>query len=286
MIAGIQFAVDHKAEYNIRVLNLSLESTVAESYKTDPLDAAVEAAWFKGIFVVAAAGNRGPGGDAVSYAPGNDPYIVTVGAVDDNGTKELSDDAPTSWSSRGTTQDGFAKPDIYAPGAKIVSNLAPGSTYAGLCDECVTGDGEYIRAGGTSMAAPMVAGAAALGFQLDPTLTPNRAKALLRDADRELTETIDELSMVDAVRRFGADGGRLANQGLEPNEAIDPATGEIDYSRSRWSRSRWSEASELLRSRWSRSSWTLAPAEGDDGAAVALSRSRWSRSRWSTSWTK
>jgi serine protease AprX len=286
VIAGIQFAVDHKAEYNIRVLNLSLESTVAESYKTDPLDAAAEAAWFKGIFVVAAAGNRGPGGDAVKYAPGNDPYIVTVGAVDDNGTKDISDDEPTTWSSRGTTQDGFAKPDIYAPGAKIVSNLAPDSKYKDLCDECVSEDGEYIRAGGTSMSAPMVAGAAAIGFQLDPTLTPNRVKALLRDSDRELTDTIDELSLVDAARRFFYDGGRLANQGLTPNEYINPATGEIDYTRSRWSRSRWSEASELLRSSWSRSSWSMAPPEGDSGGAVDLARSSWSRSSWSTSWTK
>ena len=294
VIAGIQFAVDHKAEYNIRVLNLSLESTTAESYKTDPLDAAVEAAWFKGIFVVAAAGNRGPGGDAVHHAPGNDPYIVTVGAVDDNGTKEIADDAPTSWSSRGTTQDGFAKPDIYAPGAKIVSNLAPGSEYTTLCDECVTGEGQYIRAGGTSMAAPMVAGAAAIGFQLDPTMSPNRAKALLRDSDRELTESIDELSLVDAARRFFGDGGRLANQGLEPNEYIDPVSHEIDYTRSRWSRSRWSDASELLRSRWSRSSWSMVPADEADEADSAAadptrsrwSRSSWSRSSWSTSWTK
>ena len=74
--------------------------------------------------------------------------------------------------------------------------------------------------------------------------------------------------MVDAARRFYGDGGRLANQGLTPNDYINPATGEIDYTRSRWSRSRWSEASELLRSRWSRSSWTMAPAEGDDGGAV------------------
>ena len=291
VIAGIQFAVDHKAEYNIRVLNLSLESTATESYKTDPLDAAVEAAWFKGIFVVVAAGNRGPGGDAVHHAPGNDPYVVTVGAVDDNGTKEISDDAPTSWSSRGTTQDGFAKPDIYAPGAKIVSNLAPNSKYTSLCDECVSGGGEYIRAGGTSMAAPMVAGAAAIGFQLDPTLTPNRIKALLRDSDRELTDSIDELSLVDAARRFFNDGGRLANQGLEPNDYINPATGEIDYTRSSWSRSSWSEASELLRSSWSRSSWSMVPANGADSASAdptrsSWSRSSWSRSSWSTSWTK
>jgi serine protease AprX len=292
VIAGIQFAVDHKAEYNIRVLNLSLESTATESYKTDPLDAAVEAAWFKGIFVVAAAGNRGPGGDAVSHAPGNDPYIVTVGAVDDNGTKEISDDVPTSWSSRGTTQDGFAKPDIYAPGARIVSNLAPHSKYRELCDECISSDGEYIRAGGTSMAAPVVAGAAALGFQLVPSLTPDRAKALLRDSDRELTDAIDELSMVDAARRFGSDGGRLANQGLEPNQYIDPATGEIDYTRSSWSRSSWSDASDLLRSSWSRSSWSMVQPDasgegpGADTTRSSWSRSSWSRSSWSTSWTK
>ncbi len=287
VIAGVQFAVDHKAEYNIRVLNLSVESTSIESFKTDPLDAAVEAAWFKGIFVVAAAGNRGPGDGSVSHAPGNDPYVVTVGAVDDKGTKEIADDEPTSWSSRGTTQDGFSKPDVYAPGAKIVSNLAPGSAYSRLCSDCVSDGGEYIRAGGTSMAAPMVAGAAAIGFQLDPTMTPNRAKALLRDSDRPLTDSIDELSMVDAARRFFGDGGKLANQGLEPNTYIDPATGEIDYTRSRWSRSRWSEASDLLRSSWSRSSWSLAPDSlGSDSAAVATARSSWSRSSWSTSWTK
>jgi serine protease AprX len=294
VIAGIQFAMDHKAEYNIRVMNLSLESTVAESYKTDPLDAAVEAAWNAGIFVVAAAGNRGPGGDAVQYAPGNDPYVVSVGAVDDQGTKDIGDDEPASWSSRGTTQDGFSKPDIYAPGAKIVSDLAPNSAYTRLCPSCISEDGEYIRTGGTSMAAPMVAGAAAIGFQLMPSLTPDRIKALLRDSDRPLTDTIDELSLVDAARRFSTDGGRLANQGLTPNEYIDPATGGIDYTRSSWSRSSWSTASDLLRSSWSRSSWSMAPAEQPadgyhdavDPARSSWSRSSWSRSSWSTSWSK
>jgi serine protease AprX len=294
VIAGIQFAMDHKAEYNIRVMNLSLESTVAESYKTDPLDAAVEAAWFDGIFVVAAAGNRGPGEGNVRYAPGNDPYIVTVGAVDDRGTKEIADDVPATWSSRGTTQDGFQKPDIYAPGARIVSTLAPKSKYAGLCSECVSEEGEYIRAGGTSMAAPMVAGAAAIGFQLLPSLTPDRIKALLKDSDRPLTDTIDELSLVDAARRFSTDGGRLANQGLTPNGYIDPATGDIDYTRSSWSRSSWSTASDLLRSSWSRSSWSMVPAVQPAGgyhdtvqpSRSSWSRSSWSRSSWSTSWTK
>jgi hypothetical protein len=90
------------------------------------------------------------------------------------------------------------------------------------------------------LSAPMVAGAAAIGFQLDPTLTPNRAKALLRDSDRPLSDSIDELNLADAARRFLADGSKVANQGLTPNQFIDPATGDVDYTRSSWSRSSWS----------------------------------------------
>ena len=93
VIRGLQFVVDHKADYNIRVVNLSLEAATPGSYKTDPLDAAVENAWFNGIVVVAAAGNRGSAPDAVSYAPGNDPYVITVGAVDDGKSKADGDDA-------------------------------------------------------------------------------------------------------------------------------------------------------------------------------------------------
>ena len=85
-IYGLQFAVDHKDDYNIRVVNLSLSSTEAESYRTDPLDAAVEAAYFSGIVVVAAAGNRGSAAGAAGYAPGNDPFAISVGGVDDGGT--------------------------------------------------------------------------------------------------------------------------------------------------------------------------------------------------------
>src|SRR5207237_180542 len=83
----------------------------------------------------------------VDYAPGNDPYVISVGGVDDQGTKNTIDDAIASWSSSGTTQDGFAKPDVLAPGAHIVSNLAPNSAFASMCPSCIV-DGQYIRAGG------------------------------------------------------------------------------------------------------------------------------------------
>jgi serine protease AprX len=161
VIDGLQFAVDFKDTYNIRVINLSLRSTIAESYLTDPLDAAVEAAWFSGIVVVAAAGNDGNAADAVQYAPANDPFVISVGGVDDMGTKRTDDDRLASWSSRGVTQDGFAKPDVLAPGAGLVSNLAPGSDFETLCPTCVV-DGRYFKIGGTSMAAGVVSGAVAV----------------------------------------------------------------------------------------------------------------------------
>ena len=287
VIYGIQFAVDHKAEYNIRVLNLSLESTVSESYKTDPLDAAVEAAWFKGIVVVAAAGNRGTGTDAVKYAPGNDPYVISVGAVDDQATRSIYDDKLATWSSRGTTQDGFAKPDLYAPGSGIVSNLAPGSDFTAMCPACIV-DGQYIRAGGTSMSAPVVSGTVALLLELNPALTPNQVKGLLMTTGRGLSEGVNEISAAQAGKQISQAPSRAANQGLTPNTLVDAATGEIDYTRSSWSRSSWSDAGELLRSSWSRSSWSRSSWSSENPAtdAVDPTRSSWSRSSWSTSWTK
>jgi serine protease AprX len=283
VIYGLQFAVDNKDAYNIRVVNLSLESSQAQSYKTDPLDAAAEAAWFKGIVVVAAAGNRGTDDDAVDYAPGNDPYVISVGAVDDGGTSKLTDDELASWSSRGTTQDGYAKPEINAPGAHIVSDLAPKSQFASLCPSCIVG-GQYIRAGGTSMSAPVVAGAVADLLQLHPELTPNEVKGAVVSTARN-TQSGANLVSVMQLERKGADAAP-ANGGLKPNSMINAATGEIDYSRSSWSRSSWSRSS-WSRSSWSRSSWSCNCSKTSSGS-IDPTRSSWSRSSWSstTSWTK
>jgi serine protease AprX len=282
VIYGLQFVVDFKDAYNIRVVNLSLESTDAQSYKTDPLDAAAESAWFHGIVVVAAAGNRGTASDAVDYAPGNDPYVISVGAVDDQGTKNSLDDALASWSSRGTTQDGHAKPDILAPGAHIVSNLAPQSEFASMCPTCVV-SGQYIRAGGTSMAAPMVAGTAAVLLQLHPELTPNQVKGTIAAATRQVLGVgVDEVSVVSLLQ--GNLAITTANQGLTPNTLVSSSTGAIDYTRSSWSRSSWSRSS-WSRSSWSRSSWSCNCSKTSSGA-IDPTRSSWSRSSWSTSWSK
>src|ERR1035437_7403485 len=137
VINAIQTAINLKNTYNIRVINLSLGRPVFESYTLDPLCQAAEAAWKAGIVVVTAAGNYGRDnsvdehGYGTIVAPGNDPYVITVGAMNDMGTATRSDDRMASYSSKGPTAiDHIVKPDLVAPGNGIVSLMAPKSTLA------------------------------------------------------------------------------------------------------------------------------------------------------------
>lgn len=189
VIAAIERAIQLQSTYNIRVINLSLGRQVFETYAQDPLCQAVEAAWQAGIVVVVAAGNNGRdntfgnNGYATIGAPGNDPYVITVGATKTNGTSTRLDDYVASYSSKGPTLlDHVVKPDLVAPGNRLVSLEAPGSTLAvNFPSFSVAGQGgitgQYLQLSGTSMATPVVAGAAALMIQNDPTLTPDTVKA-------------------------------------------------------------------------------------------------------------
>src|SRR5215467_1048225 len=190
VIAAIQQAIALKNAYNIRVINLSLGRGIPTSYTQDPLCQAVEAAWNAGIVVVVAAGNygrmgfSGSNGYGTITAPGNDPYVITVGATKSGGSSLLSAETIASYSSKGpTTYDHVVKPDLVAPGNTIVSLSAPGATLEGLySSDLVTGtDGnsDYFKLSGTSMATPAVAGAAAILLQEQNTLTPDQVKARL-----------------------------------------------------------------------------------------------------------
>jgi len=211
VISGIQWAVTNKAKYNIGVINLSLGHPVWESYKTDPLCAAVEAAWKAGIVVVCAAGNSGRAssyngryasneGWGTNYgsinSPGNDPSVITVGAMKSaDGLR--AHDKVASYSGRGPSRlDLVLKPDIMAPGNQVISlgtqysylysnfpaNQVPMSSY---CPHASSTSATYFKLSGTSMAAPVVAGAAALMLQANPKLSPDTVKArLMVSADK------------------------------------------------------------------------------------------------------
>jgi serine protease AprX len=275
VINGIQFVVDHKDQFNIRVLNLSLSSDTPMSYRIDPLDAAVEYAWERGIVVVAAAGNRGSDRDAVQYAPGNDPFVISVGGDDETGNNGKG--ARAYWSSVGRTQDGFAKPDVMAPGAHIVSTLAPNSAFQYLCPTCVIG-GAYFKAGGTSMAAPVVAGAVALLLQAHPYLTPDQIKAQLMASGHPVLGS-GYAGTIDVQSALSASPYQYANRGIPQNAylaALDHLGGLAS-----WTRSSWSIATGPLNASWARSSWSCTTCAGY-GSGVSEERSSWSRSSWSS----
>src|SRR5579884_3149164 len=212
VLAGIQWVVNNAAAYNIRVLNLSLGHPAGDHYYNDPLCQACEAAWKAGIVVVCAAGNNGrqnttqtaglPNeGWGTAYgsiqSPGNDPFVITVGATK-NMDGSRADDRIATYSSRGPTLlDFILKPDIVAPGNKVIS-LYAGSTYlstnvssnaipwSSYCYKNLTGESQrYYVLSGTSMAAPVVAGAAALLLQANSSLSPDTVKArLMFSADK------------------------------------------------------------------------------------------------------
>jgi len=280
-IYGLQFAVDHKSDYNIRVVNLSFRSMSAQSYTTDPLDAAVEQAWLHGITVVAAAGNLGSAPDAVSYAPANDPYVITVGATDNQGTASTWDDVEASWSSRGETQDGISKPDVLAPGAHIVTTLAPGSSFAAACPTCVIG-GAYFQLSGTSLAAPIVAGIAADLLAAHPRWTPAMVKGAIVNT---ATSVPGGESEVNAMGAYWAGGPELASdQGLTPNDLIDPGTNSIDYDAASWSAASWSTAADPLAASWSAASWSCLDCSSGDGGDINPTAASWSDVGWASSW--
>jgi serine protease AprX len=192
VIAAIDYAIANKEALGIRIINLSVAAGVYESYTTDPLTLAAKRAVEAGMIVVSAAGNLGKSTTGkVQYggvgAPGNAPWVITVGASSHNGTADRSDDTVAAFSSRGPTAIDFqAKPDLVAPGVGIESIAEAGSTLWNtkplmrLWGTVPTATEPYLSLSGTSMAAPVVSATIALMLQANPALTPNLVKAVLQ----------------------------------------------------------------------------------------------------------
>jgi serine protease AprX len=210
VIEGIQWVIQNRHKYNIQVINLSLGHPVVESYKTDPLAQACEAAVRGGIVVVVAAGNYGRDelGNIVYggiTSPGNDPMVITVGASKSQGTPIRSDDAIADYSSRGPTAiDLLSKPDLIATGNRVKSIADPSPSRTDLFDLYPKNrvdpsyysqsgwDGtrrvHYFTLSGTSMATGVVSGTVALMLQANPGLTPNLIKAILMLTAQDLRQ--------------------------------------------------------------------------------------------------
>ena len=175
VIQGIQWVIQNKDVYNIKVMNLSLVSAVQSPYWADPLNQAVMQAWAQGITVVVSAGNGGPGAMTIGV-PGNNPYVITVGAFTDSYTPyDWNDDYLAPFSAAGPTLDGFAKPDVVAPGAHMVSTMQNSAVLATTYAANRVGT-QYFSMAGTSQAAAVVSGIAALTLSYNPNLTPDQVK--------------------------------------------------------------------------------------------------------------
>ncbi len=177
MLAGIQWVVDNKDRYNIRIINLSIGTKDVGG--KDPLVKACEAAWDLGLIVVVAAGNNGPQPGSVT-SPGISRKVITVGASDDNNSVFIRGNTLVNFSGRGPTSECIIKPDIIAPGAKIISCLTQTPNFGEKADDYTIPANSYVEMSGTSMAAPAVSGAIALLLEKFPRLKPNDVKLLIK----------------------------------------------------------------------------------------------------------
>jgi serine protease AprX len=178
IIGGVGWTIANSSTDNISVLNMSLGYLPIESTVADPLDQAVEKAWESGITVVTSAGNSGPGNGTI-LSPGDDPLVITVGAVDDGGKSNPANDTMTTFSSVGPTNpDGWFKPDLVTSGRSVVSLRDPGSTIDAQNPSARVGSTNFVGSG-TSFSAAITSGAAALLLSADPSYTPNTVKGTL-----------------------------------------------------------------------------------------------------------
>ncbi len=216
VIMGLEWVLQNKDTYNIRIVNLSLVATPMSPYWADPLNQAVTQLWANGIVVVVAAGNGGSGPMSVGV-PGNNPYVITVGAFTDNYTpNDWSDDYLAPFSASGPTLDGFVKPDLVAPGAHVVSSMKENTVLAQTYPENVLPK-KYFTMAGTSQATAVASGVAALVLSQHPDLTPDQVKFRLMGSAFPWVDVSNDQALYSVWQ-----------QGMGRLNAPDAVLGEMD----------------------------------------------------------
>jgi serine protease AprX len=284
VIAACDWIVQHKDTYNIRVANFSLHSTAPASVFWDPLDQAVEKVWFDGVTVVTATGNYGTGStpSGVLYAPGNDPFVITVGADDIGGTVSINNDSAPSWSAWGYTYDGFAKPDVAAPGRFLVGPTPALSTLATTRPTDVTAPG-YIQLSGTSFAAPVVSGEVAYILALHPSWTPDQVKgAIMYSARPEpgATNGSQGVGLVDSATAVSVTSPPNPNLAIDQFVGPDPNGGSIPvFNTSAW------QTTALANPNWDAQTWNAAAWGSAAWGSAAWGSAAWGSAAWgSAAW--
>ncbi len=254
VVDSLQWIYNNKAAFNIRLVNISMNSTVAQSYHTSPLDAAVEILWFNGVTVVVSAGNNGTtDGPSTLYPPANDPFVITVGATEDKGTTSLDDDTMAAFSAYGTTEDGFAKPDLVAPGRNLIAPLAYKAATIYNAYPLHRVNDYYFRMSGTSMSAPVVTGAIALLLQDEPGLTPDQVKyRLMSTANSTWNGYSPSQSGAGYLDVYAAVNGTTtesANTGMTVSQMLATGSEPITWGSVGWNSVSWNSVS------WNSVSW-------------------------------
>jgi serine protease AprX len=282
VIAAADWILAHKAAYNIRVANFSLHGSQPSTFRFDPLNKAVEKLWFAGVTVVAAAGNYGNTQAGVLYSPGNDPFVITVGAVDIDGSVKTGDDYAAPWSAYGYTLDGFAKPEISAPGRYMVGAVPPGSALALERPDRIVAPG-YLLMSGTSFAAPVVAGTAAYILARHPSFTPDQVKGALMLTARPTPEAIP---LSTGVGEVAADAAVEVNNPPNPNLALNQfvhtnlLTGSKVFDQATWT------TNALLNPTWDAATWTTATWTTATWTTATWTTATWTTATWvSATWT-
>jgi serine protease AprX len=292
VIAACEFILANKGKYNIRVANFSLHSAALNRFYNDPLDLAVEKLWFNGIFVVAAAGNYGSatGPSGVMHAPGNDPFVMTVGAVDIGNKIALGDDANAPWSAYGYTEDGFSKPELGAPGRYMIGPVPQGSTLVAQKPGNVVAPG-YIQLSGTSFAAPVVAGVAAQLLARHPDWTPDQVKGALMMSAKPVPQAKSGSVGVGQVNAGKAADlkGTPPSPNLALNRFLLSSSGSVSFDTASWAatvagNASWADASWADAS-WADASWSAASWADASWADASWADASWADASWAqASW--
>jgi|1185.fasta_scaffold03222_2 serine protease AprX len=282
VIKACQWILDNKAKYNIRVANFSLHSAYGTNFYRDPLDQAVEKLWFNNVVVVAAAGNYGTadGPSGVKYSPGNDPFVITVGAVDLGGSFRVGDDSVAPFSAYGYTYDGFYKPEIAAPGRYMVGPIPPTGTITGLKPQNMVGK-DRIQLSGTSFAAPVVAGTVAQMLARNPSWTPDQVKGALMRTARKVPNNPKAAGVgeVTVTRAVSTGYTPNPNKGLEKYLSSDLITGLTNFDATGWAAKARSDMSWNSMS-WADQSWSDMSWADQSWASMSWADQSWSDMSW------